>query len=354
MRKILNKLSINPCGFELSLRRLAYIHSTINLALLTLLVTGCGQDLSAVKTFGETAGKVKEASKEISQDIYKSCLRSLNYIPLNDPTNIFTERDKADEKCNRENKPSADSVIEANNILITYIETLGKLADNSVASPKENLNNLGESLKKLKVPLANGENFQLKEVDVDAGVKIITFISNAVTKEFRQKQIKQAVLCTNSDIQQYVNGLKTIFQNGYVDGILPVEELRIRSYYTTVINELKLQRASALDFDGLKDKITRDIQVVQDKKTSAEDYIEFLTSTATTHQNLYEIFLGKDKSRISSVELTKLCKDFSTVPPDQQGSNSKAILKPDEIRNAKQVILKYKANIEPFLGKHNR
>ncbi len=354
MQKTLNKFSINACGFKLSLRRLAYIHSTINLALLTLLVGGCGQDLSAVKTFGETAGKVKEASQEISQDIYNSCLRSLNYIPLNDPNNIFTERDKAEEKCNRENQPSADSVIEANRILLTYIETLGKLADNNLASPKENLTNLGESLKNLKVPLDNGQNFQLKEADVNAGIQIINFLSNAITKEFRRKQIKRAVLCTNSDIQQYISGLKTIFQNGYIDGILPVEELRIRSYYTTVINDLKLQRASALDFDGLKDKITRDTQLVQDKKMNAKNYIEFLNSTAITHQNLYKIFLGKDKSQISSPELTKLCSDFFTVPPDQQPANSKTILKSDEIKNAREVILKYKANIEPLFGKHNR
>lgn len=136
MQKTLKKISTKSCASKLLLQRLPYIRSTISFTLLTIIISGCGKDLSAVKDFGETATQAKNASQEISQDIYQSCLRSLNYIPLNQPNNVFTEREQREKICNSQNQPSAVSVSKANEILIGYMETLGKLADNNIASPK--------------------------------------------------------------------------------------------------------------------------------------------------------------------------------------------------------------------------
>lgn len=130
--------------------------------------------------------------------------------------------------------------------------------------------------------------------------------------------------------------------------ILTVEQLGMQSYYTTIINGLKLSDANPLDYVELKDKIARDIQIVQVQKIKADNYVEFLNATAETHNELYEGFLGKNKSKISPSELTEICQDFFTIPPEEQAKNSKANLKREDIRNARKVLLNYKANIQPL------
>jgi hypothetical protein len=320
------------------------VRTLTSVTALAFIVSSCGEDFSAVQNFGELSGSVRETSIGVSNDIYASCIRSINFISLNSP-NSLAVREQQEETCNEESKPAVASTIAVNAILIGYIEALGKLGNNKVASPAQSISDLGKSLRQLKIPLGSNKFFQLDGTSVDAGTKIVTFLAKALTDGFRQERIKQTVLCTNNDIQAYSKGLQALVQDGY-SGVLVAEKLQIRAYYTSLIGDLTLKKASPLDFDNLRDKLTRDIQVVQQKEQNARDYLDVLRTTAETHQGLYEIFLGKGKSKISSAELTTLCKDFFANSKDTQLANNKAVLKPNESREANKLIVQYRKDLE--------
>jgi hypothetical protein len=76
---------------------------------------------------------------------------------------------------------------------------------------------------------------------VRAGVAIAKFLTNLFTREKRRNSVKQAVLCTDRDIQTYVKGegatenqpepggLIGIANKVYVNGLLVEEEISIRT-----------------------------------------------------------------------------------------------------------------------------
>ncbi len=250
----------------------------------------------------------------------------------------------------KESQPTAELATSANSILIDYIESLGRLANNQIASPSQSIGDFGKALKQLKIPLGDGKSFQFTSTDVDAGTKIAASLANALTNRFRRDKIKPTVLCTNNDIKTYTSGLEAMVEDGYL-GVLEIEKRQVRGYYTSLITEMQINKANPLDFDNLRDKLSRDVRVVQQKESDARTYVSVLRRTAKAHQDLYNLFVGEGKSQINSTELAGICKNFFVNTENGQSSDSKTTLKPDEVRAANKIILQYEEDIKHLTRK---
>jgi len=54
----------------------------ISLISLSLITSGCYEDLSQVREFSKVSGTIQETSEKLGKDIYESCLRRENRLRL--------------------------------------------------------------------------------------------------------------------------------------------------------------------------------------------------------------------------------------------------------------------------------
>lgn len=239
-----------------------------------LLLNSCGRDFPSVQKLGKMTTTLEVSSSKLADDIYNSCITRTKYISfLTAPgsSGSFPLREGEEKKCDESNRPAVKNVKDANTVLIQYLKTLGKMASGDTGSFDKNFDELGESLKKLQVPQANSKAFILDSSDVNAGISIAKFITNAFTREFRREKLKQAILCTDKDIQTYIGsatsgvkdsvakkptsgGLIALTQEAYANGILTAEEQEIRNYFTNYIGGLTpVSQEHTLDFMKLEE-----------------------------------------------------------------------------------------------------
>ncbi|MGH8000789.1 MAG: hypothetical protein ACREPR_15505 [Brasilonema sp.] len=339
---------------------------------LALLLNSCGRDFPLVQKIGKMTTTLEEASSNMADDIYNSCITRTKYISflaVQDSSGSFSQREQQEKDCDDFNKSAVTEVKDANSVLLEYIKALGKLASGDTVSFDKNFNALGESLKNLKISQSNGQTFSFNDSDVDAGINIAKFLTNAFTREFRREKLKQAILCTDKDIQTYIQGDSTssvkdstskqpttggliaLTQQAYVNGILTSEEQQIRTYFPNYIGGLvTVSQTQPLDFIKLEENYNKAMDSIRSRKDAAENYVGILKKIAEMHSKLKTEFQGKGEDQLSDAQLPNYCQDLYTAKADKAATKEKAIKYDEkELKRVGKIVSDYEKSLEPFI-----
>ncbi|WP_211173066.1 hypothetical protein [Brasilonema bromeliae] len=316
------------------------------------------------------------SSSNIADDIYNSCITRTKYIPFlaakgsSDSFHSFLQRQDEQKRCDDLYKQKVTDVKKANSVLVEYVKALGKLASDDTASFDKNFTALDESLKNLKFSQSNGQVFSFKGPDVDAGINIAKFLTNAFTREFRREKLKKAILCTDKDIQTYTGatssvkdsasnqpatgGLIALTQQAYINGILTAEEEQIRTYFTDYIGGLtQVSETHTLDFITLEENYNKAMDSIRSRKDAAENYVELLQKIATLHSNLKTEFQGKDQ--IDDAQLSNYCQDLYTTKADKAATKEKAVTyDQEELKRVRKIVSDSERTLEPLIQKMDK
>jgi hypothetical protein len=295
-------------------------HQRLNLFILlvplAIFLNSCGMDFKSVENFvKENQTNIKNYSDGLAQDIYDSCLRRINYIILTTPQGTQIREDTL-QGCNTYNKPNVSKVKEAHSVLLQYMTTLGQVASGQTVSFNDNITNLQTALVNLKVG-----SFEFSQPTVEAGANIFQIIINTLSKENRERALKKAILCSNDSLQTYITGNATfdgknppsaglikLVTDGYLEGILKIEKAQINSYYQTYFSQIRESNGSSVSAAlQVQKDYNQAMQIVQRKIDTAQNYISVLQTTAETHNQLKNEFLGTGKDAISQAEVKELC-----------------------------------------------
>ncbi|MBP5975593.1 hypothetical protein HW132_23360 [Brasilonema sp. CT11] len=342
---------------------------------LALLLNSCGRDFPSVKNVGKMADTLDQKSSEIANDIYNSCITRTKYMSFlteKGSSGSFPERQREEQTCDDLNKPAVAKVKDANSVLVKYVIALGKLASDDTVSFDKNFTALDESLNNLKISQSNGQLFSLKGPDVDAGINIAKFLTNAFTRGFRREKLKKAILCTDKDIQTYIGatsdvkdstsnqpatgGLIALTKQAYVNGILTAEEGQIRTYFTDYIGGLTpVSETHTLDFITLEEKYNNAMDSIRVRRDAAEKYIQTLQTIATLHSNLKKEFQGKGKDQIDDAQLPNYCQDLYTANADKAATKEKAVTYDQEqLKRVGKIVSDSEAKLEPLIQKMDK
>lgn len=353
------------------------IRAIVALVPFALLLNSCGRDFPSVQKLGEMTTTLEQASSNIADDIYNSCITRTKYMSFlvappslvdGSSPNPFLRRREEEKICENSNRPTVNNVKEANSVLVEYLKALRKIASGDTVSFDKNFNSLGESLKKLQIPQSQGKPFSFNGSDVDAGTSIAKFITNAFTREFRREKLKQAILCTDKDIQTYIGatsgvkdsasnqpttgGLIALTQQAYVNGILTAEELEIRNYVTDYIGGLKpVSQERPLDFIKLEEDYNKAMDSIRSRRDAATNYVAILQKIAEMHSDLKTKFQSNGK-QLSEAQLQNYCQDLYTAKADKAATKEKAITyDEEEIKNVEKIVSEYEKSLEPLIQK---
>ncbi|MEC4814949.1 MAG: hypothetical protein SAK29_16960 [Scytonema sp. PMC 1069.18] len=326
---------------------------------LTLALSSCGKNFPSVEKLDKMATQLEQTSSSMADDIYQSCLKRTQFISF--LSGDFIHRKEEEKNCDEIYKPTSQDVKTANVVLVKYIKSLGKIASNDTVSFDDSFNKFGDSLKSLEIPRSNGENFTLNKSEVDAGVGILKFITNAASREFRRKTLKQAIVCSDRDIQTYINGVSFTPVKGadsgptttggligltqaYIDGILQSEEQQIDTYfrdYRTVADK----KQDELTLIQLEDAYNKAMASLRARREAANNYVAILQEIAKLHQEIKTEFQDKAKKEDS-------CQAIYTTTLQKGDTKDKEVTyNPEELKRLEEIISKHANNLDPLIQK---
>ncbi|GAA6616506.1 hypothetical protein NUACC26_023090 [Scytonema sp. NUACC26] len=240
----------------------------------SILLSSCGRNIPSLKAVESALENFNGSAEFISEDMYESCIRATQFAGTPASPTVFTQRLPLEEFCHGNFKRVSTQTRTVNKVLIDYMTALVMIANGEREKGKKNsfdesYKNLEDSLVNLKFSTSptSTPRALFKEKEVKAGVAIAKFLTNLFTQELRRNKLKQAILCTDSNIQIYIKGesategqpepggLIAISNKVYVDGLLVQEELRIRKYFSEYITLLGDDlRKNPLDFIAVEEK----------------------------------------------------------------------------------------------------
>ncbi len=334
----------------------------ISLFSISLLVNSCkNADLKAAQQFGAMSDEFKNSTSKLSIDIYDSCIRRTKFYPMKNPNALKLQREEINN-CDLLNRPTAQRAEKANEVIINYMVAIGKLAGDNTVNFTESLEDIGKALINLQLP--GGQNAQgqptvakLDESQVNAGTNIVGFFLNLAKQDFQRRNLKEAIVCTDESVQIYTTGLASVFQEGYVNGILKLEQSRITSYYQDYSLSLKPEGGKVQDYMALEKEYGSALDTVLARRDAALSFIEVITKTADAHRQLKALFT-EDNKPISEAELKANCQKYFVQDKTQQ-TNLISVQYPEkhhhiteeEREQIKAIALKYTHEVRPLLKK---
>jgi hypothetical protein len=245
----------------------------------------------------------------VSSDAYQSCLRTARqYRRPTEGSTIFPaassfEVIKQAEKACDKKKEDAAIIASANATLTDYIAGLGRLASGDTVKFDQNLDALENSIKGLTGLVPNAPTDK-----IDAGLKIARFIFNQFTLAFRRENIEEAILCADESVSEYTEGLQFIAQQYYIDGTLRNERTAMDNYYQSLKPDISAQPSQASERIAtflLRRQYGEELVALSDREQAGRAYIQLLSETAKTHNDLREVFAqGKNMNK---QELKNFC-----------------------------------------------
>ena len=315
---------------------------------LALLLISCGANFKNVQEFALTSAVVKESSKSMAKDIYQSCIRRAKYSTSKlFPDTVGIPEIEAKEKECSKYQEAAKVVNDVNSVLIDYMVALGKLASDDTVSFEKNLAALEASLKNFNTTLSSvSSSGGLKEEEINAGLKIAKFIFNQLTTQFRQENLKEAIVCANQPVQEYTPGLNSIAKDFYHDGILQSEGVTLDRYYRKYAPTPE-QRTQLVALYTLEQDYLTAVNTLDERKEAANAYVEILQTTAKTHQKLFDEF---NHTAMNAKEVEIFCQDYFAKDKDEQ-SNQTGSLTPKQLKRVNQIVMEYTDEIKPLVKK---
>lgn len=365
----------------------------ISLISLSLITSGCHEDLSQVREFSKVSGTIQETSEKLGKDIYESCLRRENRLDETEklqssfaqtqfpsPSGVLTRENsrtrtlegfeefpvtgdsnpykfppiRMDERCDRF-KPVAKSTIQANLLAVNYLESLGQLAGDQRVSLNQNLTDLGSAITNLNSIFEKAKiSVQINSDYVKAGENIVGFLlDNFVVKPIQRKNLKSVIVCQDENFQQYILLLNEVNQL-YRDTWLESEKVGLYRYFEERFQQAPTRYRNnmpefANEIQTITQQYTQEKAQLNGRKEQAETYIALLSLTAQNHHELAVIFGNNmDKKAIQS-----FCPQNSTATTAEIYRN----LEPpsqEQLEEAQKVLDNYLKEAKPLVAKLNQ
>jgi hypothetical protein len=365
----------------------------ISLISLTLITSGCHEDLSQVREFSKVSGTIQETSEKLGKDIYESCLRRENRLDETEklqssfaqtqfpsPSGVLTRENsrtrtlegfeefpvtgdsnpykfppiRMDERCDRF-KPVAKSTIQANLLAVNYLESLGQLAGDQRVSLNQSLTDIGSAITNLNSIFEKAKiSVQINSDYVKAGENIVGFLlDNFVVKPIQRKNLKSVIVCQDENFQQYILLLNEVNQL-YRDTWLESEKVGLYRYFEERFQQAPTRYRNnmtefANEIQTITQQYTQEKAQLNGRKEQADAYIELLSLTAQNHHELAIIFGNNmDKKAIQS-----FCTQNSTATTAEIYQN----LEPpsqEQLKEAQKVLDNYLKEAKPLVDKLNK
>ena len=365
----------------------------ISLISLTLITSGCHEDLSQVREFSKVSGTIQETSEKLGKDIYESCLRRENRLDETEklqssfaqtqfpsPSGVLTRENsrtrtlegfeefpvtgdsnpykfppiRMDERCDRF-KPVAKSTIQANLLAVNYLESLGQLAGDQRVSLNQSLTDIGSAITNLNSIFEKAKiSVQINSDYVKAGENIVGFLlDNFVVKPIQRKNLKSVIVCQDENFQQYIlllNEVNQLYRDTWLEsekgGLYRYFEERFQQAPTRYRNNMP---EFANEIQTITQQYTQEKAQLNGRKEQAETYIALLSLTAQNHHELAIIFGNNmDKKAIQS-----FCTQNSTATTAEIYQN----LEPpsqEQLEEAQKVLDNYLKEAKPLVDKLNK
>lgn len=365
----------------------------ISLISLTLITSGCHEDLSQVREFSKVSGTIQETSEKLGKDIYESCLRRENRLDETEklqssfaqtqfpsPSGVLTRENsrtrtlegfeefpvtgdsnpykfppiRMDERCDRF-KPVAKSTIQANLLAVNYLESLGQLAGDQRVSLNQSLTDIGSAITNLNSIFEKAKiSVQINSDYVKAGENIVGFLlDNFVVKPIQRKNLKSVIVCQDENFQQYIlllNEVNQLYRDTWLEsekgGLYRYFEERFQQAPTRYRNNMP---EFANEIQTITQQYTQEKAQLNGRKEQAETYIALLSLTAQNHHELAIIFGNNmDKKAIQS-----FCTQNSTATTAEIYQN----LEPpsqEQLKEAQKVLDNYLKEAKPLVDKLNK
>jgi hypothetical protein len=365
----------------------------ISLISLTLITSGCHEDLSQVREFSKVSGTIQETSEKLGKDIYESCLRRENRLDETEklqssfaqtqfpsPSGVLTRENsrtrtlegfeefpvtgdsnpykfppiRMDERCDRF-KPVAKSTIQANLLAVNYLESLGQLAGDQRVSLNQSLTDIGSAITNLNSIFEKAKiSVQINSDYVKAGENIVGFLlDNFVVKPIQRKNLKSVIVCQDENFQQYIlllNEVNQLYRDTWLEsekgGLYRYFEERFQQAPTRYRNNMP---EFANEIQTITQQYTQEKAQLNGRKEQAETYIALLSLTAQNHHELAVIFGNNmDKKAIQS-----FCPQNSTATTAEIYQN----LEPpsqEQLKEAQKVLDNYLKEAKPLVAKLNQ
>jgi outer membrane murein-binding lipoprotein Lpp len=342
-----------------------------------LILTSCSNsDLRAAQKFSELSAELEKLNSEVAQDIYDSCARSATWLAQGSAAGTRQNLRDGLKDCDTLFRPNAVRLEMAGQLLVGYVGAVGQLATEDREAVRTAFSEIGDALKELNVPAAtssfrlNGsdQSFQFNQRTIETGVEIATFITNLLQNDFRRRNLRAAIVCTDQDIQSYATDLSRFIDELYVQALLDDEIDSVTRYFGSYRSPLTDTTNRLLDsgfpevFTTLQEtqrrrdrELREEVSKVVDRKRAASNYVMLIRETATAHADLKRIFNnGKDEV---SPEMTAKCNKYFG-----KASEGKADMKelerefpnrelsPSELAQVKQVGVTYIEKVSSLLG----
>ncbi|MBW4515041.1 MAG: hypothetical protein KME11_07440 [Timaviella obliquedivisa GSE-PSE-MK23-08B] len=341
------------------------VSSSIKLFLIlistSLALSSCtNRDFKIAQALSEEAERLNELNENVSLDIYNSCVRSNNWLNRDTSQTGQNIRDGL-EQCDQIYRSNSDRARIVGQLLVGYVEAIGELTVGREEEVQAKFESIGASLKELRVETGNS-TLQFTDDTINTGVNIATFLTNLLLTDFRRRNIKVAVVCTDPDIQSYSMGFTSFIDEIYMQGQLDDEIDSITRYYlqTNLLSDVitqPLSPESAPELQNTQDRRNAELRdellKVTDRKNTASTYINLIQATAATHANLKRIF-NDGKDEISPEQTAKCNRYFAQ---DETKTNMKAVetdfpnqeMSQFELEQARKEVDAYIERVTPLL-----
>lgn len=324
-------------------------------------------DLEAAKSFATLSEDLAIANKQISADIYASCARSATWEALGTSESQKNMQDQLDV-CDRLFRPNSENTEIAGSVLVNYVAAVGNLATTNENGFTPKLNQISETLGNIDI---NG--YKIDENARKAGFQIVDFITNFLVNDFRQRNLKLAIVCTDPAIQKYSENLSNLIDSSYTNDLLNTEIKQINEHFGFYITQVNLRltglpgskdnppKDNPQDFNTLQERQTlleeqerAEINKVLERKKEGAAYVATIRSTADFHSELKQIFNGNRKE-ISPKQI-QTCKKYRSNPEsqnvqntDRQNDSWNQEITISELKQAKKATKEYIDKVTPLL-----
>ena len=236
-------------------------------------------DTGAIKKFAALATQAGDKFPEIVSDVTASCLRSARYESMTDRKNLEFNPEKlnkqAGAKC-EEFTRLEPLLLGTHKVLLTYINTMGKLAADDIVTFDSSLDNFSKSV------IATGK---FDEPKVNALQGIAKFLANTAAQGWRKKRLKEAIETANPDIQILTGALKEIVGLDY-KRVLRSEKSNMDLFYEPKFD--KADNKDPLSLIMVQKQWTNELEALKRKEEAATAYVQILDSIAKAHQELFD------------------------------------------------------------------
>ncbi|MBO3459865.1 hypothetical protein G7B40_030325 [Aetokthonos hydrillicola Thurmond2011] len=320
-------------------------------------------DLVAAKSFAALSESLANANKKISADIYASCARSASWIALGTAKSRENQQKQLDT-CNDQFRRNSQNTEIAGSVLVNYVAAVGNLATKNENGFSPKINQISETLGNINV---KGQTI-IKENARKAGFQIVDFITNLLVNDFRRRNLKLAIICTDKDIQEYSASLSNLIDLSYTNYSLDTEIEHINKYFGYYIGQVNPQLTKLSDskdnpqgFNTLQERQTfleeqqrAEINKVIERKKEGAAYVATIRSTADFHHKLKRIFNG-NQEEISPKQIQKCDKYRSNRESqnvqgiDRQNDSWNQEITSSELKQAKKATKEYIDKVTPLL-----